>query len=233
MIRLLELGPADGRILGKIDPKVVEDFWQNVVMKDEGADKSKAAHDAFVNPNNFAGQVRRMREAHDMKYLQQITLNTDPVTFVAYRNNIQTFVQQNCATLECHGGERAPGGNFRLLNPATTVEQQYTNFYILSMYANGEGKMVDRVNSDKSLLIQYGLPWANAAVKHPKVEARKFAGVGDVRIRTILGWINALGMAQPEYGISYYVPGAEFMKPATMAGAVPATTTGPATTRGK
>ena len=219
LIRLAELGPADTRVVGRIDPKTLEDFWQNVVLKDDSADKSPGAKNQFINPANFTAQVRRIRDSRDMKYLEQITLTTDPATFVAYRNNVQTFVLQNCATAECHGGDKAPGGNFRLVNPATTVEQQYTNFYVLSMYGNADGKMVDRANPDKSLVVQYGLPWATAALKHPKVEARKLTGLTDPRIRTMMEWINSLGISRPNYGISYEVPG----------GAAVVTTSKPAT----
>jgi len=222
LVRLMELGAADNRVVGRIDPKVLDDFWQNVVLKDESADKSPAARSQFINPANISGQVRRIRDSRDMKYMEQITLNTDPATFVAYRSNVQTYVLQNCATADCHGGEKAPGGNFRLLNPATTVEQQYTDFYILSMYANADGKMVDRANPDKSLLIQYGLPWANAASRHPKVEARRLSGPTDGRIRTMLDWINSLGIARPNYGISYDVPGAAAAAPKPAPASAPA-----------
>ena len=62
--------------------------------------------------------------------------------------NVQTFVLQNCATSECHAAEKpGAGGNFRLislsggLNNPTAEQQLYTNFYIMAMYANKDGKI--------------------------------------------------------------------------------------------
>jgi tetratricopeptide (TPR) repeat protein len=207
VIKVLELGPADTRVVGRIDPKVLEDFWQNIIVKDVTAVSTKAVHDAFVNSANFVGQVRRIRESRDPKYIEQISLTTDPATFVAYRANVQTFVLQNCATAECHS-ERGQGGNFRLFNPASSSEQQYTNFYILLQYANADGQMIDRANPDKSLIFQYALPWANASAKHPKVDVRKLSGPNDARIRALAVWMNALAFPKPNYLINYAVPGA-------------------------
>jgi tetratricopeptide (TPR) repeat protein len=223
LIRLMELGPND-RAIGRIDVKGLEDYWQNFALKDALGDKSKAAHDAFINPGNFVGQVARIRESREIKYMQMITLTSDPATFIFYHNNVQTFVLANCATADCHGGEKAPGGNFRLLNPATTTEQQYTNFYILSQYANQDGKMVDRDNPEKSLLMQYGLPWASASTKHPKVEARKLTGLNDTRLRSMNDWIRTLAFPKPNYGITYDVPGGAAPAPASAPAATTAAT---------
>jgi hypothetical protein len=207
VIRILELSPDDTRLAGRIDPKVLEDFWQNVVVKDVTEVSTKAAHDAFVNPANFANQVRRIRQNRDSKYMEKVTLNTDPASFALYRGSVQNFALQNCATAECHS-ERGQGGNFRLLNPATGPDQQYTNFFILTQYANADGPMVDRANPDKSLLFQYALPWVNAAAPHPKVDIRKLSGPNDSRVRTLFQWINSLAFPKPIYDLKYTVPGA-------------------------
>jgi tetratricopeptide (TPR) repeat protein len=207
MIRLMELGSADTRITGRIDPKVLEDFWQNVILKDDRQMATRAAHDAFINPANFPAQVRRIRESREVKYMEQITLNTDPAAFDVYRRNVQTFVLSNCATAECHS-ETGQGGNFRLVNPARSTEQQYTDFYILNQYANADGKMIDRATAEKSLLVQYSLPWANASAKHPKIDIRRLSGPRDSRLSPILDWINSLGFTKPDYHIDYPVPGA-------------------------
>jgi hypothetical protein len=222
LVRLMELNPAvDGRLAGKNDPKMLEDFWQNVIVKDTTEVSSRAAHDAFINSANFTNQVWRIRQSRERKYMEQVSLTTDPATFIAYRNNVQTFVLQNCASAECHS-DRGQSGNFRLINPATSPEQQYTNFFILAQYANADGKMIDRVNPEKSLLLQYALPWANAAAKHPKVDVRKFSGLADSRIRTVMGWISTLAFPKPNYYIDYNVPGAT-----TAPASKPATATAP------
>ena len=66
LIRAMEATPND-RLTGRFDPKVLEDFWTNVVLKDQFEDKSRAAHDRFVNPNNFQGQLMGIRKSNELK----------------------------------------------------------------------------------------------------------------------------------------------------------------------
>jgi hypothetical protein len=228
VVKLMELGARDRAVSGRVEPKVLEDFWQNVVLKDPIADKTPAAKTAFMNPGNLAGQLQRIRETPSSKYKEQVTITSEPAAYLAYKNNVQTFVLTNCATGECHG-ERAPAaasGNFRLANPANAAAEAYTNFYILSQYANKDGQMVDRVNPEKSLLVQYAQPWAVAAVKHPKVDVKKVAGPNDARLRPIVEWIRGINFPKPVYGISYNVPGMELAATASAPASAPAS--GPA-----
>jgi hypothetical protein len=233
LIRLMELGSADNRVTGRIDAKVLEDFWQNVVTKDPQADKSKARHDAFVSTtaNNFPGQVKAIRNSNDPKYMGQVTITSEPATLLAFKNSVHTYVLQNCATSECHGGDKGLGGNFRLINPATSTEQQYTNFYIMSSYANADGKMIDRDAPEKSLFLQYGLPYASASIKHPKMEERKLTGPNDPKLRPMFEWVKALTFPKPNYGINYDLPGGTYVPASAPATSTPSTTTAPATTR--
>jgi hypothetical protein len=205
MIRLMELGPDDAKVTGRVDPKTLEDFWQNVVIKDPMVDSSKATHDAFINPARFPIQARQIRDDNEAKYMEGVTLTSDPVTILNFKLNVHTYVLQNCATSECHGGEK--GGNFRLVNPASSSEQMYTNYYIMAMYSNAEGFVIDRANPEKSLLLQYGLPWAVATIKHPKVEVRKLTGLSDPRYLKMLDWVKSLGLTRPNYHVSYELPG--------------------------
>ncbi len=219
MIRLIELGPDD-KVTGHIDPKVLEDFWQNVVKKDPMVDATQATHDKFMNPSNFPIQARHIRDDNEDKYMQAVTVTSDPSTILAFKQNVNTYVLSNCATAACHGGGNA--GNFHLLSAATSSEQVYTNYYILTMYANADGKMIDRANPNSSLLTQYGLPWASAAIKHPKADVHKLTGLNDTRLTKMIDWIQNLGLTRPNYHISYEVPG-------MTAASAPADTTAPAT----
>ncbi|HVT81286.1 MAG TPA: hypothetical protein VHM90_11580 [Phycisphaerae bacterium] len=207
MIRLVDLGPDDARITGTVDRKALEDYWQNVVKSEPGTDTSQAAHDRFISQQNFPIQARRIQQTNDLKYMEKVTITTDPAVIRSFRtdSNIHNYLLQSCAAAECHGGEK--GGNFRVINPATSTEQVYTNYYILQMYSNKDGKMIDRANADKSLLLQYGLPWAVATIKHPKVEARKLTGLNDPKLDRMTDWIRNLGLTRPNYHITYEVPG--------------------------
>jgi len=209
LIRLLETPTIDASLKGKIDRKTLEDFWNEVRSKDAMVnDKSKAAMDAFINPANFAQQASTIRDDGQRKYLEKLTITSDPSPLAAFRstpNGINPYMLQNCATSECHGGDK--GGNFRLLNPASTVEQQYTNFYIMSMYANKDGKMIDRDNPDKSLFLQYSLPSSAAQFKHPKVETRKIPNTQDKRYTDFVDWVKTLILPKPNYDIKFDLPG--------------------------
>jgi hypothetical protein len=197
-VRLMEMSPADTAVRGKIDGKVVEEFWSEVLSKDPMVDSSKAAHDNFVRAGNFVTQAGRIRDSGVQKYIEQVSITTDPIVMTAYKNNVRAFVMQNCATADCHGGEKA--GSFRLAN-GTGDAVDYTNFYVLSMYANTSGKMLDRDTPENSLLLQYALPKTAARSPHPVVEVRRFTGTNDARFRSIYEWIKALNLPRPKYGI--------------------------------
>ena len=221
LIRLMELGPDDRRITGTVDRKTLDDLWDYLTAKDPTIDKSRATHDAFVAPANFPAQVRKIRESNDSKFMEKVLLTNDPAVLLTYRNTINTFVLQNCATSECHGG--AKGGALRLVSPGTAAEQQYTNFYILTQYTNAEGRMIDRDNPDQSLLVQYALPWANAAFKHPKAEVKKLTGPQDNRMRVITDWVKSLAFPKPNYQITFELPRASRPAMAPVAASAPAT----------
>jgi len=205
MIRLVELGPDDAKITGTIDRKTLDDYWTNVMKNETGVDTSQAAHDAFVAPQNFARQARRIQLTNEMKYMEKVTITSDPAVIKSFRtdSNAHNYVLQSCAAADCHGGDK--GGNFRLVNPATTNEQVYTNYYILQMYSNADGKMIDRANADKSLLVQYSLPWSAATIKHPKVDTKKLTGLNDPKLVKMVDWIHSLGLTRPNYRIAYEV----------------------------
>lgn len=206
MIRLMELSGADRNIRGKIDRSALEDFWQEVVIKDGTVDTSPQAHAAFLSPTNFAGQVRMIRDSGQSKFMNQVTITSDPATLRGAQNTftqVQNYVLQSCATAECHGGDKA--GAFRLIPNNTTgvsVEQQlYTNFYAMTMYKDAGGKMIDRENPEKSLFITYSLPKG-----HPTVSIPAKMQPNDAQYRRMIDWIRSLAFPQPNYGITFDLP---------------------------
>lgn len=214
LVKMWELSPDDKALRGTVDRKSLEDFWQNVVAKDPTADTSTQAHDRFMNPSSFPDQVKRIKDSGDSKYMQQVHMTSDPAVMISGATSfktVQSYMLQNCATSECHGGDKA--GNFRLVMAgggagAPTAEQQlYTNFYIMAMYSNADGKMMNRDNPDSSLFLQYSLPKQNAGTPHPKVDIpRKLGGTTDPRFISMSKWVKTLAFPQPNYGIAYELP---------------------------
>jgi hypothetical protein len=122
---------------------------------------------------------------------------------------VEPYVLQNCATAACHAGDKA--GNFKLYRPGAGTPEQvlYTNFYILAMYTNKDGKMIDHDKPDQSLLLQYGMVKAAAVIPHPgKAEVRYFTDRNDPKFKAMSDWINKqLRFPRPNYGIVYELPG--------------------------
>jgi hypothetical protein len=204
VVRLLESRPED-QLRGLVPRKVLQDFWDSVVRKDPLADTSTTAYQAFLNPNNFAQQASRIRDSGNLKFIEQVTMNSDPANLVAFRSTVHTYMLQNCATAECHGGEKA--GNFRLLVGPGNDPTVYTNFYIMSMYnEKGAGKMIDRDSPDRSLFLQYSLPRNVAQLAHPKIELRKLSSTNEPRYRTMSDWVRGLNIPRPTYGFEYELP---------------------------
>jgi hypothetical protein len=209
LVRIHEWSPdTDSKLTGRVDRKVLEDFWNEIVRKqDDASATSKAAHDAFLT--NFQQQVKRIKDAGEAKYMEKVMFNGDPLPLATFRTKIQPYVMQNCATAACHAGEKA--GNFRLIRATNAASDQiiYTNFYILSKYSNADGKMIDRDTPEKSLLFQYGVIKESSKKPHPgKVELRAFVDQSDPRLQAMVEWVKTLTFPPPNYGITYELPGA-------------------------
>jgi hypothetical protein len=225
---------ADANLKGKIARDTLSKFWTDVVKKKEPT-ATKEQENKFLAPTNFAEQVSRIREAGDTSYMEKVEFHGDPAALATYKRTVQRFVLENCATAQCHAGDKA--GNFRLIRPANAngVNDQttYTNFYILAMYSNKDGKMIDRDSPEKSLLLQYGTVKKNATAAHPgKPEVRYFTDKSDARFVAMTEWMKTLAFPRPNYGIVYELPGAAAaVTPAVVPATAPAPTTrtGPAT----
>jgi len=224
LLRINEWEPdVDARVPGRVNRKTLEDFWTDVVKKQgDSVAATKEAHDAFVNAGNFAGQVKRIKESGDLKYMEKVEFSTDPAALLNYRKNIQPYVMSQCAN--CHTGDK--GGNFRLIKPANAATDTtlYTNFYILSQYANKDGQMIDREKPENSLLLQYGMIKSAAVKPHPgKVEVRFFTDKSDPKFQAMVDWIKSLAFPAPNYGIVYELPGAAPAAPAPATAPAPTT----------
>jgi hypothetical protein len=202
MIRLMEMRDTERNITGNIPRAVREDYWQNVLVKEPNADTSQAAHNSFLNPQNFHEVLRQMKESNTPRYLEQITINTDPAVMADFKTSVHTFVLENCATAACHAGDKA--GDFRLINGRDNASI-YTNFYLMSTYRLKNGaKVIDRDNPERSVFLQYSLPEQQATFHHPGgVEIRRrLASLQDPRYQAWVQWVQGLALPQPNYGIT-------------------------------
>jgi hypothetical protein len=228
-IRLLELKPTDPTRAIRIDPAVRNQFLTATGMTLQQFTAMRPAEQAV-------DIVKRGDEA----MRDGVHVLADPAALAVFKSRIQSVVLPNCATSGCHGG--TPRGGFMLYSPADNDAVTYTNFYILTQYAQkvassnpaapdsgafggpAQRKMLDRLQPAQSLLAQFGLPTGDARYDHPAVPGFRplFLNKNDQRYRTLLNWLGTtLVNVQPDYGIDYALPGAATQPAATRSTAQP------------
>lgn len=159
-------------------------------------------------PENDKGMQILRNGSPDMK--ADVKILSDPPSLAGFKR-IQPSILLGCASANCHGSTKA--GTFMLYNPASTDAAAYTNFYILTQYKPFLGgvlhKSIDRQQHRNSLLLDYGLPRDQAETPHPDVPGwtPMFRGVQDLKYVAIQRWIESLHPIEPDYGISFALPG--------------------------
>ena len=118
----------------------------------------------------------------------------------SFRQRIWPIISRGCAAPACHGGQKA--GHLRFVLPVSYGPAMSTNFYILSQFEAGEGKLVDRDHAEASLLLQFGLSTEQAEWKHPVAITPVFQSTGDPKYQIVLDWIRQLHSPAPDYGIT-------------------------------
>jgi hypothetical protein len=144
-----------------------------------------------------------------------VIIQNDPRALLEFRQKVQPFVLNNCATAGCHGAVQP--SKFSLITPADSEAAMYTNFYTLqrhikrlpavgdNVFGRGELRLIDRQMPGQSLLLQYGLPPAIAELDHPEVPNYRapYRGFNDARYQQTLRWISeTLVPVPPDYGFT-------------------------------
>jgi len=149
-------------------------------------------------------KIRTFFEVRARELYHKIEVRRDPPALRAFRQIHRTYILAYCATSECHGGTEGAGDlgfwSGRGQNHDRTV---YTNFMVLDSYENRDGQMIDRVNPERSLLLQYGLPSAETSHAHPEVEGYRPRLLNErhPQYRAIHDWIGSLYRPRPEYNL--------------------------------
>jgi hypothetical protein len=146
---------------------------------------------------------------------RDVIIQNDPPAMLEFRQRIQPFVLNNCATSGCHGTVQP--AKFSLITPGDSEAAMYTNFYTLqrhvkkaptagdNVFGHGELRIIDRQMPAQSLLLQYGLPPAIAEFDHPEVPNFRapYRGLNDARYQQVLRWISeSLVPVPPDYGFT-------------------------------
>ena len=206
-IRQFELKPTDTFVRINFAKDVKKRFAQaqNIRVQDFNA----------LEPFDQLQEILR-KGTPDMQ--RDVRIVSDPPSILEYRRYVQPLVLSSCATTGCHGA--AGAGGLMLFNPADNEAVTYTNFYLLNTYATkageaqgpfgaGERRVIDRLQPQQSLLLQYGLPANIAEHDHPKVNGHRvvFRNRDDIAYRRLSDWItSSLRAIKPEYPVTYTPP---------------------------
>lgn len=196
---------------GRVDASAAVMFRKNVLKRfiammqgqSEDFDARK-----FQGMSLFNKLKTILTETEEESILKDVVLKRDPWVMREFRGAIWRIVVSRCGTLTCHGAPKGQG-KFKLLNVGARNERiDYSNFLILSQYAKGQGRMLDRDNISESLLLHYGLPLDDEKVKykHPrkkKLNPPPYASVTNGNYLRIQKWIGSL--RGPPYGGNYDV----------------------------
>ena len=143
-------------------------------------------------------------------YADYIAIMTDTEVFTNYRKRVLPLINQSCARSGCHWGTTARV--FRLPVGSRTGDAfAYTSFVLLDQMETPRGKMVNRVDAEDSLLLQYMLPQENNDFGHPPVSrGPTFKPVirnwEDPNYEAVVEWIRFLQPEHPDYELEYDNP---------------------------
>lgn len=202
-IRVYEIDlAAEPRI--QIPDPVLEEFLQRYAA-DDRVPSDREGQAAFKRADAVQ-QLELMFTVQAREFYDQVIVRQDPPVLRDFRTQMHNqYVLNYCGTNQCHGGDDAPGGLRVLHRRPMSVATVYTNFYLLHTYQNEQGRMIQRGEAERSLLLQYGLPREMAEVPHPEVAgwSPRFTGVDDRFFQRYAAILERLWTPAPDYGIDF------------------------------
>ena len=152
-------------------------------------------------------------KARDL-YSQVLVLD-QPRAIRLFRSNVHgRWLINSCATMQCHGGERA-GRLWLYTDRPNSDETVYTNLVILDKYRlKGDIPLINFSQPAKSPLLQMGLPREISLYPHPDAPRTRgsrgwkpvFPKTDDRRFRAAVEWISSMYRPHPDYPIEYTPP---------------------------
>lgn len=134
----------------------------------------------------------------------RVQVRGNPPVMQKFRAGIHNnYVLNHCGTIRCHGRPDAAG--LQLIRAQPTSERTiYTNFFILQAARSEHGRVINRQEVERSLLLQYALPRDVAVKPHPEVPGWRpgLPNADNQRYQMVSDWIAGLQL-DPKYGIGY------------------------------
>ena len=204
-IRLAETGAESLRTFVDFRGDVIDRFIQSQRSSKDFQERRFRR----MRPVEKLAYIVRNLDPNNPSLVDDIVVRSDPKSLDEFRRSVWPGILQTCGAANCHGGP-SPVGGWKVFRAKVREERiDYTNFVILDGLtgADGKARMIDRGNPDKSLLLQYGLAYDRAEMKHPvKLRQPMFSVPTAAAYRRLRDWIAALKNPHPNYRLDYVPP---------------------------
>jgi len=161
----------------------------------------------FINGEG-AEQLRMMFTLRARQYYPEARIRSDIASFRAWRTIHRQYV---LGYFQGHFGAGDVPGLYLFPRHRDSTRAELTNFFILTQTTIDGRHMINRDNPEESLLLQWGLPRANARFAAPDIEGWRpyYRDTQDPRYLEHLEWIRSLVRFNQgsDYDIEYAIPG--------------------------
>lgn len=189
-----------------IEQEVLEEFLREFAA-DERIPKGKAAQREFLRAEGYQ-QLGFFFDLRAREYYGKATMRGEPEAMRTWhRTGHRDYIQEYFRPLFGVGQVE----ELYLFDRGRDQDRvSYTNFYILTQISLGGVPMIDRDKPEESLILQWGLPRADAKFPAPDVPNWQphFRNVEDPRFVRMVEMIKTFIVANrnSDYGITYRVP---------------------------
>jgi hypothetical protein len=172
-----------------------------------GVPRGRRAQGEFKRRPGYE-QLALLFDLRAREFYPQVQVRQEPAALTGYRRSANAnYVARYFAPLF---GQGAIEGLTLLSDRPDLEEEAYTNFYSLSTFTYDGLPMIDRLNPELSLLLQWGLE--REAARHPAPEIEgwrpQYRSTQDPEFLQQVEWIERLYDDLPDYGFRFE-PGGE------------------------
>ncbi|MEM0914801.1 MAG: tetratricopeptide repeat protein [Planctomycetota bacterium] len=205
-LRIWEL-PAD---LSRAQPRVVvprdvvDELFENY-GDDPALPKGRDARNRFRAELGWQ-QLDKIFEVRARELYPRVRVVQDPPALQDFRGQLNPGYV--VGYFRQHFGTGQIPGLYLLRYRPNTAESAFVNFLSLSNVVYEGDSFIDRDTPRRSLLLQWGLPRADADVPAPPIDGWRpfFTGLDDPRYEQYADWIDSLYEPMPDYGIEFTPP---------------------------
>lgn len=184
----------------------LEEFLREYAT-DDRVPRGREGHQQFLRAEGYE-QLKLMFDVRARDYYGKANYRGEPAPMSVWhrqihRNYVLEYFREYFGTGQIPAIYLFPQGR-----DASRIA--YTNFYILTQIRVDGVPIIDRDRPEESLLLQWGLPRAEAKFQAPDVPnwEPRFRSTEDERYKSVLAWIKSLVAANQNsnYGLQYTIP---------------------------